>query len=105
MHRFLRDVRRPLRRLAAPAAARCGRRRRQRPAYRTFRNALAHNLGLPIKNFDCWSVCYGSMSGWFHARRLGVAVETVEFGWHPSRSRLTESVRHGIVAALGGHFG
>jgi protein MpaA len=75
------------------------------PAYRKFRNALAHNLRLPIKNFDCWSVCYGSLSSWFHARRLGVAVETVEFGWHPARARLTGSVRHGIVAALGGHFG
>lgn len=72
--------------------------------YRRFRDALSRNLGLPIKNFDCWSVCYGSLSSWFHARHLGVAVETVEFGWHPARAYLTGRVRRGIVRALGGHF-
>ena len=75
------------------------------PAYHRFRNALAHNLNLPIKNFDCWSVCYGSLSGWFHARGIGNAVETVEFGRHPPRTYLTSRVRRGIIAAMGGHFG
>jgi protein MpaA len=105
VHRFLLDVRpryvvslhQPLHGVDVDAGS--------GPAYRKFRNALAHNLGLPIKNFDCWSVCYGSLSSWFHARKLGVAVETVEFGWNPTRTRLTGAVRHGIVAALGGHFG
>jgi predicted deacylase len=73
--------------------------------YRHFRNALSRNLGLPIKNFDCWSVCYGSLSSWFHARKVGNAVETVEFGWHPARAYLTARVRRGIIAAMGGHFG
>jgi murein peptide amidase A len=74
------------------------------PAYHRFRDALSHDLGLPIKNFDCWSVCYGSLSSWFFASHLGVAVETVEFGWHPAPAYLTGQVRRGIVRALGGHF-
>ena len=49
--------------------------------------------GLPIKAFDCWSVCYGSLSSWFHARKIGNAVETVEFGPHPARTYLTARVR------------
>ena len=74
------------------------------PAYRRFRGALARNLGLPIKNFTCWSVCYGSLSGWYHHAGLGVAVETVEFGADPSAAWLRNQVRRGIVHALGGHF-
>jgi hypothetical protein len=75
------------------------------PAYRSFRAALSRNLGLPVKNFACWSVCHGSMSRWYQAHRIGVALETVEFGWHPARAYLTGRARRGIVAALGGHFG
>ena len=72
------------------------------PAYRTFRLALGRELGLPQKALRCWSVCHGSMSAWFHSARLGVAVETVEFGWHPARAYLLGQARRGIVAALGG---
>lgn len=74
------------------------------PAYRRFRGALAHNLDLPVKNFTCWSVCYGSLSSWYHHNKLGVAVETVEFGSNPSTGWLRNGVRRGIVHALGGHF-
>jgi predicted deacylase len=74
------------------------------PAYRRFRGALARNLHLPVKNFDCWSVCYGSLSSWYHHNKLGVAVETVEFGSDPSAGWLRNGVRRGIVHALGGHF-
>lgn len=74
------------------------------PAYRSFRNALARNLGLPVKNFDCWSTCHGALSVWFQRHHLGVAVETVEFGWHPTVTYLTGRARRGIVAALGGRF-
>jgi predicted deacylase len=74
------------------------------PAYRSFRAALARNLGLPVKDFLCWSVCHGSMSRWYQAHRIGVAVETVEFGWHPTRAYLTGRARRGIIAALGGHI-
>ena len=74
-------------------------------AYRRFRDALARNLGLSVKNFNCWSVCHGSMSGWYEQQNIGVAVETVEFGWHPGHAYLVGRARKGIVAALGGSFG
>ncbi|HEY2272617.1 MAG TPA: M14 family zinc carboxypeptidase [Jatrophihabitantaceae bacterium] len=74
-------------------------------AYRKFRNALARNLHLQVKNFNCWSVCHGSMSGWYEQHHIGVAVETVEFGWHPKRSYLVGTARRGIVSALHGSFG
>jgi predicted deacylase len=74
-------------------------------AYRAFRGALSRDLSLPIKAFNCWSVCYGSLSSWYHHRRLGVAVETVEFGAQPRLAYLTGHERHGVIAALGGHFG
>jgi hypothetical protein len=74
-------------------------------AYRRFRSALSHNLHLPVKDFECWSVCHGSMSGWYQQKQIGVAVETVEFGWHPEHQYLVGTARRGIIAALGGHFG
>ena len=74
-------------------------------AYRAFRGALSRDLSLPVKAFNCWSVCYGSLSSWYHHRRLGVAVETVEFGAQPRLAYLTGHERHGMIAALGGHFG
>jgi predicted deacylase len=73
-------------------------------AYRSFRAALSRNLHLPVKAFRCWSVCHGSMSGWYQAHRIGVAAETVEFGWHPSHRYLVRTARRGIIAALHGHF-
>ncbi len=74
-------------------------------AYRRFRDALSRNLHLAVKDFQCWSVCHGSMSGWYQQHRIGVAVETVEFGWHPTHKYLVGTARRGIIAALGGHFG
>jgi succinylglutamate desuccinylase len=70
---------------------------------KAFVNRLARNLGYPKKAFNCWSVCYGSLTDWYTARRLGLGF-TIEFGRHPSRSFLTGRVRRGIVAALGGRF-
>lgn len=69
-----------------------------------FRNRLARNLGLPLKPFRCWSVCHGSMTGWYTTHRYGIA-ETIEFGWHPTIGYLTGRAKRGIVAALGGRFG
>jgi hypothetical protein len=74
-------------------------------AYRRFRDALARNLRLQVKDFNCWSVCHGSMSGWYEQHHIGVAVETVEFGWHPAHGYLVGRARRGIVAALHGSFG
>jgi hypothetical protein len=69
-----------------------------------FRNRLADNLGLPLKAFRCWSVCHGSMTGWYTTHRYGIA-ETIEFGWNPADSYLVGRARRGIVRALGGQFG
>jgi hypothetical protein len=69
----------------------------------SFRNRLARNLGLKPKAFRCWSVCHGSMTGWYTARRYGIA-DTVEFGPHPTKTYLTGRARLGIITALGGGF-
>jgi len=69
-----------------------------------FRHRLARGLGLPSKPFRCWSICHGSLTGWYTAHHYGVAI-TVEFGAHPSRAYLTGRARRAIVAALGGRFG
>jgi protein MpaA len=71
---------------------------------RAFARLLAHNLHLPSTELQCWSTCYGSMTDWFSARKLGIA-QTVEFGWHPTHSYLVGIARRGIVNAVGGHFG
>lgn len=71
---------------------------------RAFRNRLAHNLGLPLKAFRCWSVCHGSMTGWYTTHRYGIA-DTIEFGRQPTEGYLTGRARVGIIDALGGHFG
>jgi len=71
---------------------------------KAFRNRLARGLGLPRKPFRCWSVCHGSLTGWYTTHRYGIAI-TVEFGWHPRTAYLTGQARRAIVAALGGHFG
>jgi hypothetical protein len=69
-----------------------------------FRNRLASNLGLPLKPFRCWSVCHGSLTGWYTTHHFGIA-DTIEFGGHPTTGYLTGRARRGIIAALGGHFG
>ena len=66
-----------------------------------FRDRLAHNLGLPKKAFTCWSVCHGSMTGWFTHHLPGAAI-TVEFGWSPSTTYLTGRAARGIITAMGG---
>jgi hypothetical protein len=71
---------------------------------RAFRNRLARNLGLPLKPFRCWSVCHGSLTGWYTTHRYGIA-ETIEFGWHPTEGYLTGRAKVGIIEALGGHLG
>lgn len=55
-----------------------------------FRNALARGIGLPIKTFNCWSVCHGSMAGWVNKNQTG-AVVTIEYGAHPSAAQVRRS--------------
>ena len=71
---------------------------------KAFRDRLARGLGMPRKAFRCWSVCHGSLTGWYTTHRYGIAI-TIEFGWHPRTSYLTGRARRAIVAALGGSFG
>jgi hypothetical protein len=66
---------------------------------------LSRNLNPPINDFECWSVCHGSLSGWYQDHHFGVAVETVEFGWTPTHGYLVGRARRGIIAALGSRFG
>lgn len=68
-----------------------------------FRDRLASNLGLPLHAFNCFSICHGSMTGWFTDRLPGAAI-TIEFPAAPSSSYLTGRAATGIVAAMGGHF-
>jgi protein MpaA len=68
-----------------------------------FRHRLARNLGLPEKAFRCWSVCHGSMTGWFTHHLPGAAI-TVEFGWSPANRYLTGRAARGIIAAMRGGF-
>jgi predicted deacylase len=73
-------------------------------ANRRFARRLAHELNLPQAPLRCWSSCHGSMTNWYVHNRYGLA-QTVEFGWHPGRHRLTKSVPRELLHALGGHFG
>lgn len=68
-----------------------------------LRHRLSQNLGLPEKAFRCWSVCHGSMTGWFTRHIPGAAI-TIEFGWTPATGYLTGRARRGIITAMGGGF-
>lgn len=68
-----------------------------------FRDRLARNLGLPLRAFNCFSICHGSMTGWFTARLPGAAI-TIEFPAAPSSSYLSGRAAPGIVSAMGGRF-
>ena len=41
--------------------------------------ALAHGMRLPVGEYACTGVCYGTFTGWVHNRTDGLAV-TVGFG-------------------------
>ena len=64
-----------------------------------FRNALAHNLNLPLKAFTCYSVCHGSMTGWL-TRYTSTTAITVEFTQTVSSAYLSGPAARGIVSAL-----
>jgi len=70
----------------------------------SLHRALVRNLHMPSKAFVCWSVCHGSMTGWYTDRRIGIS-DTVEFGYTPSDRFLTRTAPRGIVRAFGGTFG
>ena len=72
---------------------------------RRFARGSSRNLGPAAKAFRCWSVCHGSMTGWYTTHRVRRRRDgRVRLA---SRRQATSSgtARRGIVAALGGHFG
>ena len=52
-----------------------------------FSKRVARALGLPMSRLDCGGTCHGTMTMWFNHKFPGFAL-TVEYGAHPSRSRL-----------------
>ncbi len=70
------------------------------PQGRAFRDALAANLGLPLKALTCFGGCHGSMTGWLTNYTSTVGI-TVEFGSSESSSYLQGQTARGIVSALG----
>jgi murein peptide amidase A len=52
-----------------------------------FSKRVARALGLPMSRLNCGSSCHGTMTMWFNHRFPGFAL-TVEYGPHPSRSKL-----------------
>jgi hypothetical protein len=68
---------------------------------RTVR-AIAQEMRLPVRDFNCTGVCRGTFTGWVNHRTAGLAV-TVEFGrsapyWRIRRAA-TALVRVGSGAA------
>ncbi|MEO7351902.1 MAG: M14 family metallopeptidase [Marmoricola sp.] len=67
---------------------------------RTFLRRLHRGLHLPVKSFNCSSVCHGTMTEWFNASFRGVAV-TVEYGRGVSRRQSVSTGPRGILRAVG----
>jgi protein MpaA len=70
------------------------------PKGRAFVNRLHKGLRLPVKSFNCSSVCHGTMTEWFNAAFPGVAV-TVEYGRGVSRKQATRTGPTGLLRAVG----
>lgn len=62
-----------------------------------FVRRLARAVRLPVRSFNCWGVCRGTMSSWSNARHPGVAV-TLEFGRGPSAATLRTTAA-GVLSA------
>jgi hypothetical protein len=69
-----------------------------------FARRTANKLNLPVKTFDCGSVCHGTMTMWYNHRFRGGAV-TVEYGAHPSRHRLRVRAPRQILSIWGARRG
>jgi protein MpaA len=65
-----------------------------------FVRRLHRGLRLPVKSFNCSSVCHGTMTEWFNAAFPGVAV-TVEYGRGLSRRQATRTGPDGLLRAIG----
>lgn len=70
----------------------------KRPA---FARKLARALRLPKTSLNCGGVCHGTMTSWYNANFKGAAL-TVEYGYRPSRQRMTKQAPAALLRVLGG---
>jgi hypothetical protein len=100
MMRFLRDIKpayilsfhQPLNAVDIPV---------ERPK---FARKVADKLNLPTSNLDCGGVCHGTMTGWYNHRYRGFAL-TVEYGAHPSRTRMRTTAPRQVLSIFGASRG
>ena len=69
-----------------------------------FARRVAHHLDLPVKTFDCGSVCHGTMTMWYNHRFRGAAL-TVEYGPHPPRYRMRVRAPRQVLSIWGARRG
>ena len=63
---------------------------------------LAAGMRLPVDDFHCTGICYGTFTGWVNNRTDGLAV-TVEFGARVPEWRITRAAR--AVVTVGSRLG
>lgn len=73
----------------------------KRPA---FARRVARKLDLPRRSLTCGGVCQGTMTGWFNNNFKGAAL-TVEYGYHPSRQRMTREAPGQVLSVFGAYRG
>jgi murein peptide amidase A len=69
-----------------------------------FARRTAARLNLPVKTFDCGSVCHGTMTMWYNHRFRGAAL-TVEYGPHPARYRMRVRAPRQVLSIWGARRG
>lgn len=65
-----------------------------------FAREVARRLRLPTTSLTCGGVCHGTMTGWFNARRPGVAL-TVEYGARPARRTMQVDAPRQVLGIFG----
>jgi murein peptide amidase A len=63
--------------------------------------ALAGGMRLPVDEFHCTGICYGTFTGWVNNRTAGLAV-TVEFGHRVPSWRIGRAARTVVEVGLTG---
>jgi murein peptide amidase A len=69
-----------------------------------FARRTADKLNLPVKTFDCGSVCHGTMTMWYNHRFRGAAL-TVEYGPSPPRYRMRVRAPRQVLSIWGARRG
>lgn len=69
-----------------------------------FARRTAEKLNLPVKTFNCGSVCHGTMTMWYNHRFRGAAL-TVEYGPHPPRYRMRVRAPRQVLSIWGARRG